>query len=381
MTWADFDDLEHRHAPALLHDSGRRVTDQSFGVRLQGALALAPGALYSWRVRVWTSSDEAEGCASTWGTGQFVTALFDGFSAPPIWLPPAPGHNPAAAPPGGWRPTYAYFRHVESLRGDVLAATVFVTATQSGIEEKLLSAYRLYVNRRVVSVGPGRGEAAVRGPKPTPYDTVDVTSAVVHAASVDSGRVVFAAQCYHHDGAAGANFLLQAHIAYRGARAVHVVRSDETWLAYNATGVYNPMGDLGGDVTGTDRQPREYINGTEAAMVTGWKDLQFRPGAGWAPAVTRPPLLRPPVAKATLPIDFTPGLRPTQLLKVCDRNRDTMSPKMCDVFSHKTNAHLFLVPSASCPPPPPPRRRHVRRPYLVGDTCQAQGQGPGNVVG
>ena len=60
--------------------------------------------------------------------------------APP---PPTPPGPPA---PGANRPTYAYFRHTESLRGEVASASVFVTANQDGTLKKLLSAYRLSVN-------------------------------------------------------------------------------------------------------------------------------------------------------------------------------------------------------------------------------------------
>ena len=49
---------------------------------------------------------------------------------------------------------YAYFRSAPTtLRGQVESATVFVTAGVDGAREQLLSAYRLYVNGKVVGVG------------------------------------------------------------------------------------------------------------------------------------------------------------------------------------------------------------------------------------
>ena len=56
------------------------------------------------------------------------------------------------------------------------SATVFVSANQDGTLKKLLSAYRLYVNGVVVSVGPGRGNSANSAVNHTVYDSVDVTA-------------------------------------------------------------------------------------------------------------------------------------------------------------------------------------------------------------
>jgi hypothetical protein len=49
---------------------------------------------------------------------------------------------------------------------------------QDGTLEKLLSAYRLYVNGRVVGVGPGRSDAANSGANHSVYDSVDITAEV-----------------------------------------------------------------------------------------------------------------------------------------------------------------------------------------------------------
>jgi hypothetical protein len=74
--------------------------------------------------------------------------------------PPAPEPHPGPAPGGPNHPTYAFFRSTTTLRGDVASASVFVSANQDGSLKKLLSAYRLYVNGKVVSVGPGRADSA-----------------------------------------------------------------------------------------------------------------------------------------------------------------------------------------------------------------------------
>ena len=89
------------------------------------------------------------------------------------------------------------------------------SANQDGSLKKLLSAYRLYVNGKVVSVGPGRGNSANAAPNHTVYDSVDITAELQQAwaargsASSSNGdggaaTVTFAAQCYHHDSGADA---------------------------------------------------------------------------------------------------------------------------------------------------------------------------------
>lgn len=407
---------------SLLHDSGRVVSDVSANVLLDAAPQLAPGTSYTWRVRTWSSAD-GDFCASSWATGRFVTSLFDGFAAQPVWLaqpsavttlstnvdcdlsgiwrgngngragvpisistahddaaaakgervyvakcsewtnklvdrgdgtltlfhgsgnriahaipynsssPPctqikfdnnddwckadtcsvAPTPAPGPRPPANnnaQKPSYAYFRHTEQLRGDIASATIFVSANQDGTLFKLLSAYRLYVNGKVVSVGPGRSNSANSAVNHTVYDTVDITSELREARALygDEASVTFAAQCYHHDGGADAMFMLQAHVMYTSpSKELHTIVSDASWVGYDATVIYNPTGGTGGDVPlgSTDNQPKEYIDASR--VLSGWQDASFIPkaGSGWQAVASRT-WMSPPVAKETLPIQFTP---------------------------------------------------------------------------
>ena len=178
------------------------------------------------------------------------------------------------------------------------------------------------------------------------YDAIDVTAVLQEATrgqskstSPPGGTVVFAAQCYHHDSSAGAFFMMQAQITYRSGTAetaetashndiggnagtnqlplLHTIASDSSWLVYNATDIYNPTGDLGGDVTGSDIQPREYIDATAFAAVTGWHaTAPFTPaGGGWVNASTHA-LDAPPPPKQSLPIAFTSGAKPALLIQI-----------------------------------------------------------------
>ena len=103
----DTDQLQHSYqvqvlagageALVLHHDTQRVVANKSSSVALALLPALLPGTTYTWRVRVWTSVDREEACASDWALGRFATALFDGFDATPIWLADTPAAPAAAA--------------------------------------------------------------------------------------------------------------------------------------------------------------------------------------------------------------------------------------------------------------------------------------------
>ena len=88
----------------LTHDSGRVVTARAANIRLDfqrmpstqrianadndlsnkdSWSPLLPGRAYVWRVRVWM----APSCKSEWASGRFTTALYEGFTALPIWFP------------------------------------------------------------------------------------------------------------------------------------------------------------------------------------------------------------------------------------------------------------------------------------------------------
>ena len=93
---------------------------------------------------------------------------------------------------------------------------VVVFVSQDGSLEKLLQAYRLYVNGVVVAVGPGRSNNKNSGKNHSVYDSVDVTSHLraAYAQDGDAAAVTFAIQAYHHDSGPTAMVMLQAHVAY-----------------------------------------------------------------------------------------------------------------------------------------------------------------------
>lgn len=106
------------------------------------------GEMYTWRVKAWTSplttnSVQDGSCTTLWSeNATFVVGLSNGFSqfSVPIWTEGA---------------NFAFFEKSYqncAYESDILAAVVFVTAVG---DEKLLGSYRLFVNGRTVSIGPG----------------------------------------------------------------------------------------------------------------------------------------------------------------------------------------------------------------------------------
>jgi hypothetical protein len=99
------------------------------------------GLRYHWRVR-----SALPGCVSAWSEpARFVTALWQGW---------APGIVPLWASSGA----FVYLRLEIPQLPDWASATAFVSAFQDGPNERLLGAYRLYVNGKFAAIGPVRGE-------------------------------------------------------------------------------------------------------------------------------------------------------------------------------------------------------------------------------
>ena len=93
---------------------------------------------------------------------------------------------------------------------------------------------------------------------------------------------------------------------------MHTIVSDASWVGYDATKIYNPTGGMGGDVplSSTDNQPAEYIDAS--LVLSGWQSAAYQPSAGWRPVAPRS-WMSPPQPKATLPISFSPGMKPVEM--------------------------------------------------------------------
>eukprot|EP00662_Eupelagonemidae_sp_cell21_P001837 gene1837-29021_t len=197
---------------------------------LPRAVALAPARRYTVRVSV-------NGAAAVSVPQPFFTALnasgHGGWAAAPIWAP---------RPGGGDAPAYAHFAGSSAL--------AFVTAEgpltlppfgccgefESGT--KILGAYKMFLNGRVVGMGPGRS----RCPS-TLYDGYDVTDDARGAAALNV--------LIHGYGVAQPRYnvtqrvLCQLVVRYTDGTEV-VLSTGEHWAAFDATALYNPEGNSGG---------------------------------------------------------------------------------------------------------------------------------------
>ena len=195
---------------SLLWDSGKQISsvmelssNQEAGFPTH---KLGAGQNFKWRVKTWSNSPSTENqtvCESRWSeTATFSTALWAGMAdtTSPIWYP-------------GTSTRYGLFRKDVALPTATLTAAIaHVTAAQSGDSEKLLGAYRLYVNGKTVGIGPGRGEKYVKDADRTTYDIIGVTRTAKN--SINSGFLALALQCFHQDGGAAAKVLLELHLSF-----------------------------------------------------------------------------------------------------------------------------------------------------------------------
>ena len=210
------------------------------GPKLQG------GSQYTWTVS--TTSGGSESAASAPAT--FVTALVDGWSpsAKFISLVPTCVQSGAVAPQVNCS-YYGYFRKEITIPSGMISGSAFITAASWGIFDTQLSNYKLYIDGKLVGLGPGRGEAPVwegNGQfKSMPYNTLDVTS------FLSPGKTsVFSIQALHHGGPTGPSPIMQLNLELQGSKTA-TVATDNTWLAFN--------GDL-------HRKPGPALHGNSAGI-------------------------------------------------------------------------------------------------------------------
>ena len=145
-------------------DSGDVGSNSSVAVKY-GGRALAAGTAYHWSVRTTTSCSSGPSAFST--RGLFITALRAAdWNTSASWI----GLGEKSS-------TFNLVRRVVEVPPKVQRALAFVTAQNSW--GGMLMNYKLWVNGKLASVGPGRGEAPVSGGDGTfrtqPYNTVDLT--------------------------------------------------------------------------------------------------------------------------------------------------------------------------------------------------------------
>jgi len=210
-------------------------------------------------------------------------------AAKPIWHP-----SPHAA--------YVFLQkevHVPS-GGSFSSASIAVTAATSGDKEKLLGAYRLYVNGRSIGIGPGRGDVSTNAQNHTMFDHFTLSAAELGSGStVVLGLQSFALQ----DG----KVILEGNFSTASTDTSDTssvsVATDKTWKALDATSYYNPSGNTGGAYV----CPQENI--VAAKFPGAWTTPGFDT-SNWEAATETESFGFEILPKVTLPLNITTGVVP-----------------------------------------------------------------------
>jgi hypothetical protein len=277
-------------------DTWRQNSSQSLHVR-HAPPPLQPSTRYTWRVKTWNRGDVADvECPSAFSAwSEVITTPFLGFAndTTPIWFPASSGAE------------FTLHRLVVQPTVPFTSATAFVTALQSGAQQKLLGAYRLYINAQSVGIGPGRGEGRTNAGNHTPYDSIDVTRAALLS---KEKPLVIGLQCYANHGAG--SVLMELHFQHiDGTSSVVATTGDSNaWKSFDATMAYGPVHQEGGY-----KAPQE--NQEAALMPVGWKELQFKLNTTlWKTPTARPSFAT--YSKPTLPLNITTGFAPVRWVQV-----------------------------------------------------------------
>ena len=191
---------------------------------------------------------------------------------------------------------YVYLRRQELFGSAIRSAVVEITALTDGDLQKLLGAYRLYVNGHIMGTGPGRGDCllpavdgGINDPSCSMLDTLDITKACV-----GWDNVTLAVQGYRHNstGRVAARFSFTLNNG-----SVEVVETDaRRWRAFDATAYHAPYTSVANQYI----VPRENI--VASAWPGNWTSPSFTPDSRWGAAVDVP--VWPVVKKVTQALDL-----------------------------------------------------------------------------
>lgn len=188
--------------------------------------------------------------------------------------------------------------------------------------QRLLAAYRLFVNGVEVAHGPGRGR------QPTnPNYWADVVSDMVTLDSslAAAGELSLAMQCFQASPTAGTDGwamlelrtfdssgnLLTTYATNTADKALH--GQSLSWMAWNA----DPVFEYNSGIPDTAGRLNENLDAGALARVVGWREANYVPtaDAGWVAAEGRTPRA-PPVPKITKPLEISHGQQPVQVIKL-----------------------------------------------------------------
>ena len=319
-------------------DSGRVAGNISTYVTYAGA-ALAPATRYTWTVKTWTAD-----CASPASApATFLTAPWAGFDPTAMFIT-----TPTAS-------TFGYFRTVIQVPSGIKSAIAFVAAY---VDEPLLSGYKLYVNDKLVNIGPGRGEAPVFGGDGL-FRSLPITTLDVSALFATGGTYVLALQAMHGP----PKVIMQLEMIQADGRSKNVIVTDASWRAFDGDAHRKPGPATKGGSAGTGFL--EYIDARGEPV--GWRAPGFVEGAGWTAATAAAPSSDEvknlhPRMQEPMAVDET--LAPVSMRPIPSPPIPPTGPTWCGVVPENSNLELvcwnntviedvafasFGTPTGSCP--------------------------------
>ena len=208
---------------------------------------------------------------------------------------------------------------VVSLLPDELEGAKLYGRTQvSGRQQKLLGAYRLYVNGKAAGIGPGRGDCSLAYAQDErlclEYDMIDLTEHLQRAqlnSSAGSGKLAIGIQSYHSGGDGGG---VQLQLNLETASGMVVLGTNASWQVHDATDYFGPFSTTGGYGA-----PRE--NQNASAYPGSWHLPGYTPSPArspWVTAEVHPSFPTNVTAKLTLPLSIETDQTIPVVMKIKD---------------------------------------------------------------
>ena len=192
---------------------------------------------------------------------------------------------------------YVYFRKVIKYDdGETpIHASVNITAFPHSHRQKLLGAYRLYINGKVAGVGPGRGECSYGKPMTdktcTLVDSIDVSKNI----NLNNKSLTIAVQSYCDGGDDRRGVLADFQVVFKSGKKI-IIGTDANWLTLDASPYHNPYNSISTMYSA----PRENL--IAKYYPTNWLSPSYATTPDWVPATVQP--LFSTIQKQSLPLDI-----------------------------------------------------------------------------
>ena len=275
---------------------------------------LSVASRYAWRVGVVHRMNQIRSSAVVWSLNHTFFTSLNAWRAKPIWASKENGSSDI--------PKYALLRANYTIPKDaqITSALVYVTAqpplpdhgTSSG--SKILAGYKLWVNDRLVGLGPGRSRcgpiACANGELEMMYDGFDISPVI---ASMHAGQSIsFFAVCYGEEQKKYnivPGMMAEVHLTFDDGSVKVIQTCADSWRAMDGDSVYNPGDDSG---CAWYSYPQENFNASAVPSGTPISNLKA-PGQSdprpqevlhesWTRPLELPAFDLPLVAKPTPPI-------------------------------------------------------------------------------